>query len=296
MIQGGSFMSKTGIVTDSHSSIHQEMAEELGIMVLPMPFYINGKCYYEGENITHEEFIDSLEKMEDISTSQPSPEAVMQSWDKALEKYDDILYIPISSGLSGSCSTAMAMAQDEKYAGKVYVVDNGRVATLLHQSVLDAMELLEQGCSAAEVKERLEKAKEKMGIYIAVDNLKYLKRGGRISSGVAVVGEMLKVKPILQFDIGTLDMFKKCRGLQKAKSLMIEEVKKVLETKYSEEMKNGDVHLLAASSASKEEAEKWVDDIKAAFPGMEVLYGDLSFGVTCHIGPGGLGIGYSCRP
>lgn len=289
-------MSKTGIVTDSHSSIHQKEAEELGIMVLPMPFFINGECFYEGKNITHEEFIESLKNLEDISTSQPSPEEVMKLWDEALEKYDDIVYIPISSGLSGSCSTATALAQDEKYKDRVYVVDNGRVATPLHRSVLDAIELLEQGCSAAMIKERLEKAKEKMGIFVMVDDLKYLKRGGRISSGVAIVGEMLKVKPILQFDIGTLDLFKKCRGIQKARLLMIEEVKNILETTYSEEMKNGDVYLLAASSASEEETKKWVEDIESAFPGMKVLCDNLSFGVTCHIGPGGLGIGYSCRP
>ena len=195
-------MRTTGIVTDSHSSISQSEAEKLGIFVLPMPFYMNETCYYEGINITREEFLERLGRLEDISTSQPSPEAVMELWDKALSQYEDILYIPISSGLSGSCQTAMMLAQEEKYEGKVYVVDNGSVSTPLHRSILDALELLEAGCSAAEVKERMEKVKTKAGIYIAVDDLKYLKHGGRISAGVALVGGLLNVKPVLHFDIG----------------------------------------------------------------------------------------------
>ena len=159
MCKGEVWMRTTGIVTDSHSSISQSEAEKLGIFVLPMPFYMNGTCYYEGINITREEFLDRLCKLEDISTSQPSPEAVMELWDKALSQYKDILYIPISSGLSGSCQTAMMLAREEKYEGRVYVVDNGSVSTPLHRSILDALDLLESGCSAAEVKVRMEQAK-----------------------------------------------------------------------------------------------------------------------------------------
>lgn len=157
-------MRKTGIVTDSHSGISQEEAKRLGIFVLPMPFYMNGTCYYEGINITREEFLERLGRLEDISTSQPSPESVMELWDKALSEYEDILYIPISSGLSGSCQTAMMLAQEDNYAGKVYVIDNGSVATPLHQSILDALELLDAGCSAAEVKARMEAVKTRAGI------------------------------------------------------------------------------------------------------------------------------------
>ena len=159
MCKGEVWMRTTGIVTDSHSSISQSEAEKLGIFVLPMPFYMNGTCYYEGINITREEFLDRLCRLEDISTSQPSPEAVMELWDKALSQYKDILYIPISSGLSGSCQTAMMLAREEKYEGRVYVVDNGSVSTPLHRSILDALDLLESGCSAAEVKVRMEQAK-----------------------------------------------------------------------------------------------------------------------------------------
>lgn len=289
-------MRTTGIVTDSHSGISQGEAQKLGIFVLPMPFYMNETCYYEGVNITRAEFLERLGRLENISTSQPSPEAVMELWDKALEIYQDILYIPISSGLSGSCQTAMMLAREEKYEGKVYVVDNGSVATPLHQSILDALELLETGCSAAEVKTRMEAVKTRAGIYIAVDDLKYLKHGGRISAGVALVGGLLNVKPVLYFDIGILELYKNCRGLKRAKQTMIEEVKKVIEQSYQREYEEGRLHIVAATSSGKEETDAWVNEIEAAFPGHKILCDDLSFGVTCHIGPGGLGIGYSCKP
>ena len=289
-------MRTTGIVTDSHSGISQGEAQKLGIFVLPMPFYMNETCYYEGVNITRAEFLERLGRLENISTSQPSPEAVMELWDKALETYQDILYIPISSGLSGSCQTAMMLAREEKYEGKVYVVDNGSVATPLHQSILDALELLETGCSAAEVKTRMEAVKTRAGIYIAVDDLKYLKHGGRISAGVALVGGLLNVKPVLHFDIGILELYKNCRGLKRAKQTMIEEVKKVIEQSYQREYEEGRLHIVAATSSGKEETDAWVNEIEAAFPGYKILCDDLSFGVTCHIGPGGLGIGYSCKP
>ncbi|HBM46244.1 MAG TPA: DegV family protein [Lachnoclostridium sp.] len=289
-------MRTTGIVTDSHSGISQGEAQKLGIFVLPMPFYMNETCYYEGVNITRAEFLERLGRLENISTSQPSPEAVMELWDKALEIYQDILYIPISSGLSGSCQTAMMLAREEKYEGKVYVVDNGSVATPLHQSILDALELLETGCSAAEVKTRMEAVKTRAGIYIAVDDLKYLKHGGRISAGVALVGGLLNVKPVLHFDIGILELYKNCRGLKRAKQTMIKEVKKVIEQSYQREYEEGRLHIVAATSSGKEETDAWVNEIEAAFPGHKILCDDLSFGVTCHIGPGGLGIGYSCKP
>lgn len=289
-------MKKTGILTDSHSGITQEEAKKLGIYVLPMPFYINDQCHYEGKDISREEFIELLKNDENVSTSQPSPEAVMNLWDEILKEYEELVYIPISSGLSGSCSTAMAMAQNDDYDGRVFVVDNGRVSTPMKQSVLDAIELLNEGCSAKEIKNRLEDAKGKMGIFVAVDDLKYLKKGGRISSSVALVGGMLKVKPILKFDIGTLDSFKNCRGLIKAKTVMIEEVKRIVTTDYAEDFEKGNVHILAASSADEEETKKWVNEIQEAFPGIKVLWDYLPMGITCHIGPGGLGIGYSVRP
>lgn len=289
-------MKNVGIVTDSHSSISQKEAEKLGIKVLPMPFYFDDECYYEDINLTRADFFEKLEHSENAKTSQPSPEEVMNIWREALKEFEEIIYIPISSGLSGSCMTATAMAQEEEFEGKVFVVDNGRVSTPLHRSILDGLEMIEEGYSAEQIKEMLEAAKKKMNIYIGVDTLEYLKRGGRISSKTAVLGNLLNIKPILKFDIGALDMFQNVRGKGKMKKKMIEAMKQDLETTFREEYEKGEVYLLAASSSSEKETQKWVEEIKAAFPGMDVLCDDLSLGVCCHIGPGGLGIGCSCRP
>ncbi|MDO5011788.1 MAG: DegV family protein [Intestinibacter bartlettii] len=288
-------MSRIGIVTDSHSSITQDEANRLGIKILPMPFYIGGECYYEGENITRSELMEKLINQEDITTSQPSPEEVMNFWDNALEEYENILYMPLSSGLSGAYSTALILAREEKYKDRVYVVDHGRISTPLHQSILDALEMIKKGISASEIKQRLEETKQRMAIFIAVDDLKYLKRGGRISAGTAMAGQILNIKPILSLDIGILELYKKCRGLQKAKKTMIEDIRNILLNEYAEELKNGDIHLLAASSADAETTKKWVQEIEQAFPGFDVMCDYLSFGVTCHTGPGALGIGFSCR-
>lgn len=289
-------MKKVGIVTDSHCGIDMEEAKRLGIMVLPMPFYIEGECYFENVDITRADFFDKLRNGADVSTSQPSPASVMEIWDKALTEYEEIIYMPISSGISGSCSSAAAMAEDAQYKGKVFVVDNGRVSTLLHRAVLDALELVEEGYSAFEIKEILEEAKDKMVIYVGVQTLEFLKKGGRISPAAAVLGTVLNIKPVLKFDIGTLDVFKKCRGFAKARKAMIEAAKHDMETTFKEWYDNNEIYLLAASSASKEVTEGWVKEIKEAFPNMEVMCDDLTLGLSCHIGYDGLGIGLSCRP
>lgn len=289
-------MRKVGIVTDSHSSISQDEAKKLGIWVLPMPFYIDEECYYEGTTLSREEFFDKLKSKQKLTTSQPSPAEVMGIWDEALKECETIVYIPISSGLSSSCATATAFALEDDYEGKVFVVDNGRVATPLHQTILDAIDLINIGKTAKEVKEILERMRDKMSIYIVVDDLAYLKRGGRINATTATLGTILNVKPILRFDVGILDQYKKCRGVKAAKKAMLEAMKDELETKFKEYYDKGQVRLLAASSAGKEETDEWVNEIREAFGGVEVLCDDLSMGVSCHIGPGGLGIGCSCRP
>ncbi len=289
-------MKTVGIMTDSHSSIKPKEAQEKGIFVMPMPFYIDDECYYENVNLTQAEFFEKMKGKAKVSTSQPSPEAVMQMWDEALKQYDELVYIPISSGLSGSCSTASMLAQEDEYEGRVFVVDNGRVATPLHRSILDAIELIEQGCSAKEVKETLEKYREKTVVYVAVETLEYLKKGGRVSATSAMIGGLLNIKPILKFDVGSLEVFQKCRGFVKAKHAMIDAMKHDLETVFAEEYAAGEVYLLAATSAPKEVTESWVQEIRTAFPEMEVMCDDLSLGVACHIGPGGLGIGCSCKP
>lgn len=289
-------MKPIGIVTDSHSSITPRQAEELGILVLPMPFYFGEECFYENRDLSREAFFEKLEAGVPVTTSQPGLQEVMDIWDEALKEYEKILYIPISSGLSGSCQVAMAMAEDEPYHGRVLVVDNGRVSTPLHRSILDALELIEEGYSAEEIKQILEENKARMVIYIGVETLEHLKKGGRITPAAAMLGNVLNIKPILKLSVGKLDSFKKCRGFAKARKTMIEAVREDLENQFKEEYQNGELYLMAASSASEEETRQWVEEIEEAFPGMEVMCDNLSLGVCCHIGRGGLGIGLSCRP
>lgn len=289
-------MRPIGILTDSHSSITQEQAKELDISVLPMPFYINNECYYEDVTLTREEFFKQLNAGADITTSQPSPGQVMEYWDQLLEKYSQILYIPISSGLSGSCATASALALEEPYAGRVFVVDNGRVSTPLHCTILDAIRLIDSGRSAREIKEILEAYRDKMVIYVGVDTLRHLQKGGRITPAAAAIGTVLQIKPVLKFDVGTLDIFKKCRGFAKAKKAMLEALHRDLTTRFREWYEKGEIYLLAASSSTKAATEQWVAEIKDFFPGMDVMCDDLSLGVSSHIGYGGLGIGCSCKP
>ena len=289
-------MKPIGVVTDSHSGITQQEAERLGILVLPMPFYIDGQCCYEDKTLTREEFFEKLDSGADISTSQPSPAEVLGLWGRALEEYETIIYMPISSGLSGSCATAAALAREEPYEKRVFVVDNGRVSTPLHRGVLDCLELIEEGYSPEEIKTILEESRDQMVIYVGVDTLEHLKKGGRITPAAALLGTVLNIKPVLKFDVGILDSFKKCRGFVKAKKAMIEAVEHDMETRFQEARDRGEVYLLAATSASEEETRAWIEEIREAFPGMEVLCDQLSLGVSCHIGRGGLGIGCSLRP
>lgn len=289
-------MKPIGIVTDSHSSISPAQAKELGIHVLPMPFMIDGVDYLEGVNLSREAFFAHQRAGAEISTSQPAPAAVLALWDELLTEYESLLYIPISSGLSGSCQTAASLAEEEPYAGRVYVVDNGRVATPLHRSILDALELIEKGFTAAQCKAALEKARDELVIYIAVETLEYLKKGGRISSATAAVGTLLNIKPILHLTTGKLESYKKARGMHKACETMLEAIRSDLAIRFQEAHARGDVHLLAAGSASPEETARWLAMIEKAFPGMPIQYDDLSLGVSCHTGEGALGVGLSIRP
>jgi len=289
-------MKKVGIATDSHSGIPQDRAEQLGVRVLPMPFYVDEECYYEDVSITREQFFEYLKEDKKVSTSQPSPEAVMEFWREGLKDYEQIVYIPMSSGLSGSCYTAMALAQDEEFEDKVFVVDNGHIATPLHRSILDALEMAEEGLGAAQIKQILEAERENMSIYIAVETLENLKKGGRISPATAALGSLLNIKPILKLGTEVLDTYKKSRGMKKAKKEMIEAMQHDFETTFREYYEKGEVYLMAASSADEETTQAWVEEIKAAFPGMEVMCDYLTLGISCHTGEGALGIGCSCRP
>lgn len=289
-------MKSIGVVTDSHGGIALEEAAKFGVKVLPMPFYFEDDCYYEDVSITREEFFERLAKGEKVSTSQPSPESVMEIWRESLKEYEKILYMPLSSGLSGSCNTAKMLAADEEFDGKVFVVDNGRVSTPMHRAILDALELIEEGYSAEEIHQILEEARDKMAIYIAVETLEHLKRGGRVTPATAAIGTLLNIKPILKFDVGILETYKKCRGMKKARQEMLAAMKREFETTFREYYDKNEIYLLAASSADKETTQGWIEEIKAYFPGMEVLCDDLSMGLCCHTGEGALGIGCSCRP
>ena len=289
-------MKPIGVITDSHSGISPKVAEALGIMVLPMPFYFEEECFYEEVSITREEFLERLSAGQSVSTSQPSPEAVMEVWRKGLAKYEKLLYIPMSSGLSGSYNTAKMLAMEEEFEGKVFVIDSGRVSTPLHRMVLDALELIEAGYGAEEILKILEKNRDKMVIFVAVETLEFLKKGGRITPATATLGTLFNIKPILKFDVGVLETVRKCRGMKKARREMLEAMKQELETTFAEAYAKGEVHLLAASSADEVTTMEWLEEIKAYFPGMEVQCDYLSLGLSCHIGPNGLGIGCSCRP
>lgn len=289
-------MNRIGVVTDSHSGITKEQAEREGVIVLPAPFYIGDECFREGIDLTREEFFNKLRTGVKVTTSQPSPEELTKAWDEALEEYDQLIYMPISSGLSGSCMTAIMLSQDEPYDGRVFVVDNGRVATPLHRSVLDALELVKEGLSAPEIKERLERARDNMVIYVGLSTLDRLKAGGRINPSAALLGNLLGIKPILKFTTGLLDPYAKCRGMVKCRREMIAAMKNDLNTVFADWYKKGEVYLLAASSASPEVTEGWIKEIQEAFPDLEVMCDDLALAVSCHIGEGGLGIGCSCKP
>jgi len=289
-------MKRVGIVTDSHGGISLLQAGKLGVKVVPMPFYFGDDCYYEGVSISRGEFFERLNNGESVSTSQPSPEAVMEAWREALTEYEKVLYMPISSGLSGSCNTARMLAAEEEFEGKVFVVDNGRVATPMHRSILDALELIEEGFSAEEAKIMLETAGNKMSIYIAVETLEHLKKGGRITPATAAIGTVLNIKPILKLNTGVLETYKKSRGMKKARQEMLEAMKHDFDVTFKEYADKGEIYLMAASSADEATTQEWVEEIKAYFPGMEVLCDDLSLGICCHTGEGALGIGCSCRP
>ncbi len=284
-------MGKTAIVTDSNSGITQKEARELGISVLPMPFYIDEELYFEEITLSQDEFYKKLEEDKDIKTSQPAPGDVLDLWEKLLEEYDEIVYIPMSSGLSSSCETASMLAQD--YDGRVQVVDNQRISVTQRQSVLDALKLREEGKSAVEIKEVLLKEKFDSGIYIMVDTLKYLKKGGRVTPAAAAIGTMLSLKPVLQIHGEKLDAYAKTRGVKMAKKKMIAAVRKELEERFPDGDFAKHAHLEAAYTGDVQAAEEWARELQEEFPGMDFNMNPLSLSVACHIGYGALAAAWS---
>ena len=277
-------MGKVAIATDSNSGITQAKAREMGISVLPMPFYIDEALYFEDITLTQEQFYEKLLSDCAITTSQPAPGDVTDLWDKLLEENEEVVYIPMSSGLSNSCETAIMLAED--YAGKVFVVNNQRISVTQKQSVLDAIELARQGKNGAQIKDILEEMKLDSSIYITVDTLKYLKQGGRVTPAAAAIGTILNIKPVLQIQGEKLDSFAKARGFKQAKKIMLDAV----ETDMRERFRDQAVLLHAAYTCSDEEAQVWKQETEARFPGYEIDMDRLSLSVACHIGPGSLAI------
>lgn len=282
-------MGKTAVMTDSNSGITQQQGKELGIFVLPMPFIINDETFYEDVNLTREEFYEKLNGDADITTTQPTPGSVMDMWNEILKEYDELVYIPMSSGLSGSCHTAIMLADEDEYEGKVYVVDNQRISITMRRSVLDAKEMADAGKSAKEICDRLMEMKMESSIYIMLDTLKYLKKGGRITPAAAALGTILKLKPVLQIQGEKLDAFAKARTVNQGKSVMINAIKADLENRFGNDINN--VWIDIAHTENMEEALKFKQEILEAFPDYNpdnVYIDHLSLSVSCHIGPGSL--------
>ena len=284
-------MSKVIVVTDSNSGITPDEARKLGVEVIPMPFYIDEQMYYENIDLTQEQFYEKLTAGGDIKTSMPLVGDVTDKWDEFLKENDEIVYIPMSSGLSSSCETAYMLSQD--YDGKVQVVNNQRISVTMRQSVIDAKNLAEAGKNAAEIKQILEDAKFESSIYIMVDTLNYLKKGGRITPAAAALGTLLKLKPVLQIQGEKLDAFAKARGKSSAKKIMLKAMKDDCDNRFKDYAQQGKLHMEVAYTGNEEEAREWAEAVKEAFPQYDFHMDPLSLSVACHIGYGSLAIAVS---
>lgn len=286
---------KTAIMTDTNSGITKDIAKELGIYVIPMPVIIDEKTYYENDTITEEEFFCALSGDRHITTSQPSPGDVMDLWNQILDEgYDELVYIPMSSGLSNSCAAALGYSQE--YDGKVEVIDNHRISVTMYQSVLHARDLALQGASAKEIKTALENDAYNSSIYLAVNTLEYLKKGGRITPAAALIGSVLSIKPILTIQGEKLDSYAKTRGsIKKAEEKMLSAVQSDIEKRFAS-LDQTKLHIGAAGAGlTVEQQEEWVNLLRSKFPAADVFYSPLSASVSVHTGPGAVGIGISFR-
>jgi DegV family protein with EDD domain len=287
-------MSKIAVVTDSNSGLSMAQAAELGVTIVPTPFMIDGETFFQEISLSREEFYKKLSTGAEISTSQPSPDSVMTCWDKLLKEYDEIVHIPISSGLSTACDTAYMLSQD--YDGRVQVVNNQRVSVTQRQSVIDAVEMAKIGKSAAEIKEIMEADKFNSSIYIMIDTLYYLKKGGRITPAAAALGTLLKLKPVLQIQGEKLDAFAKARTVNQAKSIMINAIKNDIEKRFGGISKDNPIDLSIAHTENEEAAKVLKEELQAVFPDYPIYIDHLSLSVSCHIGPGSLAIACSRKP
>lgn len=280
-------MKKVAIATDSNSGITQAEAQTLGIRVLPMPFYINEELFFEDVTLTQEAFYCRLAEDADISTSQPSPGDVTDLWEKLLESHDQVVYIPMSSGLSASCETALMLSSD--YRGRVFVVDNQRISITQRQSVLDALEMARAGMDGQAIHDVLVRERLESSIYITVDTLKYLKKGGRVTAAGAAIGTVLNIKPVLTIQGAKLDAFAKARGWKSAKKIMLDAMERDIAQRFAGQ----EIHLAAAYTCTDEEAQEWKGELEARFPGYEIHMDRLSLSVACHIGAGSMAVGCS---
>lgn len=280
-------MGKIAVVTDSNSGITQSQAKELGIYVLPMPFMINEETFYEDITLTQEQFYEKLKEGANVITSQPTPDSVMKMWEELLAEYDEIVHIPMSSGLSGSCQSASMLAQ--QYEGRVQVVNNQRISVTQRQSALDALQLAERGMNASEIREFLEADKFNSSIYIMLDTLYYLKKGGRITPAAAALGTILKLKPVLQIQGEKLDAFAKARTSTQGKSLMINAIRNDMENRFGGVDKDA-IWLQVAYTYDLAAASVLKEEVMQAFPGFDIHMDPLSLSVACHIGPGALAV------
>lgn len=285
-------MSKIKIITDSNSGILQSEAEQLGIFVIPMPFTINGEDYLEEITMSQEKFYELLAKDADVKTSQPSQIYLEELWNDLLKDNDELLYIPMTSGLSATCANAMSLAQN--FEGKVFVVDNKRISVTQKESVYEAIALSKQGKSAKEIKDYLESTRHLASIYIMLDVLKYLKKGGRISPAAAMLGDLLKFKPILFTRGENFEKFAIVMSTKQGERKMIQKIKEEMETEFKEYYDNGKMTVSVAHTQNFEEAEKFKQTIMTELPKLRFRFVDpLSLSVSCHIGPGSLAIAVS---
>jgi DegV family protein with EDD domain len=286
---------KIAIVSDSNSGITQQEAKKLGVSIVPMPFLIDGEQYFEDLTLSQKEFYEKLGGDASVSTSQPSAFDVSELWTNLLKEYDKIIHIPMSSGLSETCHTLTHLAETD-FNGKVYVIDNQRISITMRQTVVDCLNMIKDGKTAEEIRDWLIETKMQSSIYIMVDTLKYLKKGGRLTPAVAAIGTLLKIKPVLQIQGQKLDQYAKVRKLIDAKTVMAAAVKKDLETRFKDLRAKGKMTIAIAHTQNEAEALKFKDELKAQFPDVEFTYLDpLSLSVSCHIGPGALAVGLAIK-
>ncbi len=278
------------VVTDSNSGITQAEAKKLGIYVLPMPFMINEETFYEDITLTQEEFYNRLSEGASVITSQPTPDSIMGLWDDLLKEYEEIVHIPMSSGLSGSCQSAIMLSKE--YDNRVQVVNNQRISVTQRQATLDALTLMERGMNAEQIKDFLEADRFNSSIYIMLDTLYYLKKGGRITPAAAALGTILKLKPVLQIQGEKLDAFAKARTVSQGKSIMINAIKNDMENRFGGVNKET-IWLQIAYTYDKEAALKYKEEVQEIFPGFDIHMDPLSLSVACHIGPGALALACS---